>query len=239
MDYYHIDFRNRIITPPYDVSAFLHPNVYGSLISSLPSDAGAEAYLQSQLAQGATLYDNIGNGATGVRYIFDERQQNAARVVQDGVDLGFRYAFDLAGNLFTADVNAAVIRRIDTQFATGSTPTNIIDTYGNPLKRRARGSLTWMRGEWQATGAVNYSGGYTDTAIFPTEGIGSWTTFDANIHYSPSRLNGFSVFLSALNVFNREPPFAATIGLFPGINYDVANANPLGRFISLEVRQRW
>jgi iron complex outermembrane receptor protein len=239
--YYHIDFSNRIIQPPYDPNAFLNPGVYGSLITMLPNDAAAAAYLQSYIAKGGIFVNYSGVGSQGVRYVYNDSLINAARVRQDGLDLTVTDGWKAGANAFEANVNVAIIREILNQYTATSIPMDVSNTYGNPLRRRARGSVTWSLGEWRTTGTVNYSGPYTDNLVLPSGTISSSTTIDLNTAWSPMRVKGLSVNLSVLNALNANPPRAASAmgAIVPGLYYDVANGNPLGRFVVFGLRERW
>ena len=49
-------------------------------------------------------------------------------------------------------------------------------------------------------------------------------------------LDGTAVSLTVQNLFDRDPPFYDAP---EGIAYDAANANVLGRFISLQLTKAW
>lgn len=238
LSFYNIDFRNRIIVPPLDASALLHPDVYGSLLTSFANAGEAQAFLQDQLAQGATFQDPLKLGAAAVRNAYNIREQNAAEQWQSGLDALVTQSIAFGTSRMLVAVNATVINHIDTTFAANSAVTETVNTYANPLKFRARGTLGWQTTTgWQITSNINYSGSYNDTTVVPVGHISSWTTVDAELRYSPSSLNGFSVGLSALNLFDKDPP--RTGAVFPGVFFDVSNADPLGRFVSVELRERW
>ena len=90
---------------------------------------------------------------------------------------------------------------------------------------------------------MNYVDSYDDTfAAIPTE-IDSWTTVDLTLRYDASQiadsgfLNGFKVTLGVSNVFDEDPPVVLTNLL--GLGYDGANADPVGRYVSLRLSKRW
>ena len=70
----------------------------------------------------------------------------------------------------------------------------------------------------------------------------SATTADAVASYefgsSGGPFNGTTVALSVINLTNRAPPYVSASNVY-GITYDGANANALGRFISLRLQKRW
>nr|WP_246371140.1 TonB-dependent receptor [Phenylobacterium haematophilum] len=53
---------------------------------------------------------------------------------------------------------------------------------------------------------------------------------------SVEALDGLSVALNVQNLFDSDPPFYDGP---TGIGYDPANADPLGRFVSLQLTKRW
>lgn len=239
LDYYNVAYRNRIELPPFNFNALSLPQVFGSLVTSLPSDAAAASYLAHFLAQPGARYINItGTGPTGVRYIFDDSLQNAAVSRQSGVDFQIEYAMNVGDNHFGAKADFAYINNIDTQFSPTSSATNVVNTYANPIGFRMRDELWWSRGEWQANGALNFSNGYNDTSATPAGKVSAYTTVDASLRYSPQLISGLTLQLTVQNLFDTAPPYVQGIGE-PGIHYDVGKANPIGRFISFDVRKSW
>ena len=87
---------------------------------------------------------------------------------------------------------------------------------------------------------MNYADGYTDNFNDPSRSVDSWTTVDLTVAYNIGDEKGvFSdtrLSLTARNLFNEDPPFVDT---FAGLGYDSVNANPLGRFLSLQISKEW
>jgi hypothetical protein len=137
LGYFHIDFRDRIITPPFRSNLLLQQNVYGSLIGTLADDAAAAAFLQSEVARGATYVDLVGTRSSGVRYTYSIQEVNAARVLEVGFDLSTQYSADLGSNRIQMNAALAMIREISTSFSATASSTDLVNTYGNPLKYRA------------------------------------------------------------------------------------------------------
>jgi outer membrane receptor protein involved in Fe transport len=87
---------------------------------------------------------------------------------------------------------------------------------------------------------LNYTGHYDDTTTVPSGSVASWTTVDAQVAYAPTSIKGLTVSLSAVNIFDRDPPYVAGTNEFDStIHYDVANGNPLGRQVTLGGRFDW
>ena len=72
--------------------------------------------------------------------------------------------------------------------------------------------------------------------------IASWTTVDVTANYlfdfDHGPLSDASVELAVTNLMNRSPPYVPN-AVYPGIDFDGANANALGRFVSVQLAKRW
>jgi iron complex outermembrane recepter protein len=242
--YYYIRYTDRIINPSYNGNALIEPNVYGSLVTPVPSDAAAQAIIDAAVAAGSQ-YDNFsGTGATGIRYLLNLQQQNASEVIQSGFDITSRYTRPIASHTLIAQLNISYIDKIDTQLASGAAFDNLVNTLTNPVKWRGRLDLAWSSSRWSVGGALNEVGSYVNTATVGNPSIASWTTVDLNAtinadaYIQGAGWKGVSLSLTALNALNRNPPFVDASSLF-GANFDPTNASPLGRFVALTVKKKW
>ncbi len=235
-NYFSIAYRNRILTPYFDANALSELNVYGSLITPIPNDSAAQAYINDFVSQGGafTNYSDTPNGA-GVRYLFNAYEQNAALANTSGADLSADYRFEVMSNAFGIKLSTTYINDINTFYSPGSSRANLVNTYANPLHWRGRGQVNWSRGPWSINTAVNVAGSYTDTTTIPRASIASWTTLDAQLTYALSVPKKTTLSLSCTNLFNRDPPYvvgtnqqSGSIPHTSGIHYDVGNASPLG-----------
>jgi len=238
LNYYRIIYSNRIINAPGDANVFINPQIYGPLIKQFSSDAAVAAFVAG-LEPPQTLFDftNAGTGLAGVRYGFPYGYINATKEHTEGLDLGAHSLLSLAsGHKLIFDLNATYIREIETTFCDGCTAADLVNTYGQPLKFRARAAAGWSHGSLSANAAVNYANAYTDTNIVPSGRISSFTTADANLKWHIAS-TGTTLNVIVTNLFNTNPPRTA-----PAINavtYDPSNADPRGRIVSLHVRQAW
>jgi iron complex outermembrane receptor protein len=242
--YFKIDYRNQISSPPFDGGMLFHRDQFGSLITELPSDAASQAYLDSRLAAGDTFFDYAGTGgATGVRYILDDRQQNAARTHIDGADISAAYQLTAGLNTFDLHLNLARLNNIRTSLLSNTTSVDLINNYEQPLKTKARLMGSWLRRGWNDTVSINYANSYTNTEVIPAESVKAWTTVDLNVSYdfsavmSSGVLAGSKVSLSVTNLFDVDPPL--TRDPIFSMGYDVFNADALGRYITLHLGKHW
>jgi iron complex outermembrane receptor protein len=239
LNYYRIVYRNRLINSPTSAQdLFINPQVYGSLVKTFGSDADVAAFVAG-LEPPQTLIDvtSGGTGLAGVRFGFPYGVINAARETTQGLDLGAHSLVSIGANKLTFDLSATYIKDIATTFCDVCATTDLVNTYGNPLKLRMRGSGGWSNGTWSANAAVNYSNAYDDTNEIPTGRISSYTTTDLNATYRIASSLPITLGLSISNAFNVGPP--RTAPAFLGVEYDPSNADPRGRILSLLVRAQW
>ena len=92
---------------------------------------------------------------------------------------------------------------------------------------------------------VNYVDSYLNDQIEPNAPVDSWTTINLTLSYDTGdRFGGWmegAVFsLSALNLFNQDPPFIeAGLQTNSRIFYDPNAANPRGRVLSSQITKQW
>jgi hypothetical protein len=170
----------------------------------------------------------------------DGRYINVSSVRTNGVDFDLKYERQVTFGTIELGASGVRILKFDTQFNGASPTASLLNTPYNPvdLKVRGRAGLTWDG--VTAAAFINYTAPYMDNRTATVAHVASWTTFDTTISYGwghdRGALSNSSVALSVINATNKEPPFVAN---FYNINYDGANANALGRFLSLQLTKRW
>ena len=166
---------------------------------------------------------------------------NLTEVEVDGIDFGVSY---------TLDTDLGSIRtRLDASYALNydikTTPSSeSVDTAGlvfRPAELSLRGSIAWSKGPYTLFSAVNYISGVENDQVNPIENVDDFTTVDLVASYEAqdttgSFLDGVRVGLNVQNLFDEDPPFARTND---GLNFDAANASPLGRVVSIQFRKRF
>jgi outer membrane receptor protein involved in Fe transport len=238
LNYYRIIYSNRIISSPDAANVFLNPQIYGPLIQRFPNDAAVEAFVAG-IQPPQTLVDLTPNhtGLTGVRFGFPYGDINAAKESTQGLDLGAHSILNLdASNKLILDFNATYIKDIETNFCNSCVGTDLVDTYGQPLKLRLRAAAGWSDGIFSSNAAVNYANAYSDTNLIPPGRIAAFTTVDLNASWH-IRASGTTLAFNIINALNSGPPLTG-----PGLNkvaYDPINADPRARILSFQVRQAW
>jgi iron complex outermembrane receptor protein len=243
MNYFDIDYTGRIQTAPSDDGALSRRDEFGPFITEIADDAAAAALLAEHIAAGDLFIDWEGIGSTGVRYLYDLRQQNAARTQLKGFDMSVMYKFNVAADAFDLQLDVTHLQEILTSLTADTKTFDLVDTYNQPLDWRLRAMATWLRGGFSTTLTVNHADNYTNDSFAVDEPVGSWTTLDLNVGYDfegrtqSSLLDGMRVALGVSNLTDKDPPRADS-PLYP-VGYDVFNADAMGRFVTAHFTKRW
>lgn len=174
---------------------------------------------------------------TSIAAIVDTRFVNTGKVNVSGIDLSASYTLPVGANAFTVSGNGSYLLHYREQVTPTSTPVDRVNRVGQPVDLRGRMSLGWRCGPVNALASLNYVAPYRDLLGTP---IDAWTTVDLQLGYTvpdgPGPLQGMAIALSARNLFDRPPPFYDSP---VGVGYDAANADALGRYVSVQLTKRW
>lgn len=238
--WYHIDYRDRIGSASTQLFNFLvNRPVYVGITEAYPTVAEIAAYYASPILLNPL---NIPQSASFAAVI-DARLRNLSVVRQSGLDIDAGYGFALGRGRAELAVQASYIFHIDQGLTPTAPSTDVVSILGNPVDFRARGHLGWSSPTFGAVLFVNYVNGYANTLNATPQHVDSWTTFDAQISYrfraEHGPLKGIKLALSATNLFDRNPPFAAYYVGTTTAAYDPENANPSGRVVSFQITKSW
>jgi outer membrane receptor protein involved in Fe transport len=241
LTYYSIDYDNRIAQPaagdPFDILA--RESEWASVITRDPSQAQIAAICNSPVYQGPVSSCL----ASAPAAIVDARLANLASTRTSGLDFEAHQLLHERAGSFQLGVMGNYVLDFEQAVNAGAPPTSILDTTGNPLGLRVRGTLAWTRHAPQQAGprlglAVNYMGGYRNPGSTLLPRVAAWTTVDLQAAYRLGRsggwLSGTQVTLNAVNVLNHDPPFVDS-----QFGYDIYNVQALGRVVSLDIRKAW
>lgn len=242
-NYFHIDFNDRIETPPLiDLNIFT--GVLAPFIVRNPPLSAVEAIFNGPNFVG----DFTGQGPEGVKAIFSDGYANIATTRSSGVDMNSTYRLSTEYGQYGILVDITRLLHNDFQTIAGAAPYVLLNEFGQPLKWKGRGGLMWSQGPFAASAFVNYVNAYNNTLFTPAQPIGAWTTGDLYFAYKTGNLGAalrnLTVALSVTNITDKRPPTAQipASDLLPGQNpipFDPANASPVGRLISLGVTKGW
>lgn len=238
LTYFDIDYRDRIAQggpPGAPANILLQEEQWAELIQRAPSQEQLDALCDSVEFNG----NRAECSAANIAAVVDLRRRNLGRVKVQGIDLSFvRPVATASWGRFELGLEASHVLHYRVAVSRQAPLVDMVDTVGNALALRLRGALSWQRDRWSASLFVNYTDDYTDNASHPQRGIGSWTTLDMQLAYQvPARaqwLDDVEFSLSAVNAFDRDPPFNNSRR-----GYDSANADPIGRTVSARIVKWW
>lgn len=172
------------------------------------------------------------------RAILDGRLVNSTELVVRGLDVLAGGSFRLGGGTGTLSLNASHMLDYQRRITPRAPLVEQVGTLSNPPAWRLRETVGWDRDGWGLSATLNHVSGYVDTISNPDRPVGSWTTVDAQLRIQPKGLErmGLSIALNAQNLFDQDPPF---VDQLTGFGYGAASADPIGRFLSLQIIKRW
>jgi outer membrane receptor protein involved in Fe transport len=237
--YFNIDYRGRITTPAANLFNFLvNRETFQGIIEDNPSAETIRAFYASPF-----FINPLGIPPETITALIDARLQNLSVVRQSGLDVDIGYRFTLAGGRGEVGATGTYIFNIDQALTPSAPARDVVDILGNPVDLRIRGRANWSGDHWGASMFVNYLDSYTNLTNVTPQRVSSWTTVDAQISYripeGRGPLAGMRFALSATNLFDTDPPYAAyNLGVAVS-SFDADNASPLGRVVSLQVTKAW
>jgi iron complex outermembrane receptor protein len=240
LNWFRVDFHNQIGQPAYeDFALALRNPAYSPFITFVDptNNAGDRAKVQALLDTPGAI--SAGVPVTAFKAIVDARWVNTARLLVQGIDFNAAKDFALGSGRGSVAVNGSWLIDYRKQVTPASAPVERVATVGNPTDFRARATASWDNARYGGTLSLNYVNGYKDNISQPQRSVAAWATLDAQLRYTFTEarwLKGMTIALSVTNLLNTAPPF---VNNSIGIGYDPANADPVGRLVSLQLIKRW
>jgi iron complex outermembrane receptor protein len=241
LTYYDIVFTNEIVNAQAsenELDAFVDEAILGpNIVQRNPPSS-----LVQQLISEPTYTNPLNVNPATIGAIYDSEDMNLSSAKTRGLDFGLGYKRTILGTGIDTGIDGGYIFKFDNQFSSGAPVVSILNTSYNPINLRLRARALATRGPLSGGVYINFTNDYSDNNVIPYGHVSSWTTADAVASYefgsSGGPFNGATVALSMINLANRAPPYVSNPSGYP-ITYDGANANALGRFISLRLQKRW
>lgn len=212
--YFDVDYTDRVVQPINPTSAALSNSQFEPFVALSPSSTELDALFAT-----ADYFNNFAHAdydPANVAAIVFNNYQNATAQTAQGIDLAYRQNFDLWGGDIDAFANATWLR-LRQQTIITKPVVDLSGTIFNAPNFKARAGVSWQKGNLTASVIANYINGESDTGIIPNQKIASWTTFDATLGYRFGGMTdlarGMRVSLAVSNLFDRDPPYAASPAL--------------------------
>jgi iron complex outermembrane recepter protein len=238
LTYFDINFSDRIATPPVDANLLNDPGLAEFIIRN-PTAAQIAAACGSGIYALGTIQQCL-NSNPGA--IFDARQQNIGSVRTRGLDVSAAWERSTDYGNIKLGFEGTYLFEFSQQATPTSPAESLLNTENNPVNLKLRTTAAWQRSRFGVTTGLNFQNSYRDTGSIPNRPVSAFATVDAQLRYELGSYDGgwlqnTRLELNAINLFNVSPPFlnnqAASLG------YDQANADPLGRQLSLQIRKAW
>lgn len=237
--YFEVRFRDRIAQPvQQNLSRALTDPTLAPFVARISPATSAEdlarisAFLNSPFL--STLNGVFPPEAYGA--IVDSRFVNTAALTVRGLDVNASYEFDLGGGRLGLSAAGTYLFDYAQQITPTSPVVDQVNVVNFPVRFRGRAGVDWTRGRLTSSAFLNYTSAYRDGQ---GRRIDAHPTVDLQWRLAAAErglAKGVELVLSARNVFNRDPPFYDNPA---GVAYDGANADPIGRYVSLQLTRAW
>jgi iron complex outermembrane receptor protein len=237
--YYNIRFSDVVTDPEFSIDildALRQEAILGpSIILRNPSAA-----LVERLASSPGFSNIFDVDLATIGAIVDSRVHNLSIERTSGMDMDAAWAQQTAIGNLEIGLNGTYIFGFDNQFTSEAPTISILDTAYNPVNLRMRArAVIRRRGLTWAT-FVNYTNSYRSGSGTASASVPSWTTVDSTLKYLFNADRGplaeLALLVAVTNLADKHPP---TVANQVGINFDGANANALGRMLSVQISKRW
>jgi iron complex outermembrane receptor protein len=237
--YYNIRFSDVVTDPEFSVDildALRQEAILGpAIIQRNPSAA-----LVEQLASSPGFSNIFDIDLATIGAIVDSRVHNLSIQRTNGVDMDAAWTRQTGIGNLDIGLNGTYIFGFDNQFTREAPAVSILDTAYNPVNLRMRAHAVIRRRGLTLATFVNYTNSYRNGVGADSTAVSSWTTIDATLKYlfnaDGGPLAGLALLVAVTNLADKEPPRVLNQ---VGINFDGANANALGRMLSLQLSKRW
>lgn len=238
LGYFHIDYKDRVVTPVTYASQALSNPIYADLVNANPSASDIDTAVSSGAFFNLT---GASFSPASVRAIVDDRYLNAGRQIIHGLDASADYRFTWKSATMTLTGSASYLRSRQ-QLSPSQPVLALAGTLYNPPHFRARAGFVWNRDRLTFSSFANYVGGLEDIRSTPSIRISSMTTIDLAARYrldgQSGLLKGVEIALSTQNMLNQKPSLIANTQVYQQ-PYDPTNYSPIGRFVSFSISKHW
>ncbi len=237
--YFHTNYRDRIQIVDANIFNIL-PNeaLYPTAVVRNPGAAFVSQFI-ANANPFLNFFGPFDPGDVGAFVI--AQPLNVAEYRVSGIDLLADYHQSTTFGDLDWSLNAAWLLNTEQQTTATSGVIDRLNKIFYSPAIRVRGGVTWTREVLSATVFVNYVGAYTNDTVTPSESIRNYKTIDLQVAYAPEHFWGVRLSVSVRNVFDEQPPFVQSPSFTGGgqFNFDPANADPIGRFVSVQLTKRW
>ena len=213
----------------------LHGTDAGNMVSSLVEQG-------IPVARGSFPGDDPAN----VTLYLDGRNRNLGVSITRGIDFQITHNWETdATGSFLFSLGGTYLTTYDVALSDAGEKVDFLNEIFNPLRFKARGSVTWNYRSFATQFGFRYVNGYDNTAVTPTQSVDSYIPVDIVVRYNADNADwlgefgtGLSVSLEARNAFDADPPYVNIAqGANGGGGFDPTASDPVGRVIAVSLRK--
>lgn len=240
LTYWDVEYENQVLA---NLSNLAILNVESQYAGTNIILRGAEAAARVAELNAAGI-GFVGAPALPAQLFVDGRSQNLGVSITRGIDFTVDYTLPLGDDTLAFSASGTYL----TDYRVAVTPTApLVDRRNRifqPLKFKARASVSWLHGPLTARAQVTHVGGYTNDAIVPSESVENYTPVDLSVSWTFGQDGSWNPFGSEVtlgaevrNLFDEDPPY---VNIAPSGNgsggYDATAASPIGRIVAASLR---
>ena len=243
-----VDYRNQVNAYLSDLSILTRASQFAGTGIILQGTEARDKVL-ALLAQGIVPSGAFPGGSANNTTVFvDGRNLNLGRSYTTGYDFAVNYKLPVVGKgHWQINASGTYISDYRTAITVAAPMLEKLNQIFNPLRYKARVSVTWDYDPVRAQLVINRVNGYTNTAVTPNEQVAAYTPVDFSLSWNLAAYGtsswltrDYTVGLEVRNLLNRTAPY---VNLAPGANgsggYDATVGNPIGRQYGVSLRRRW
>ncbi|MCY1672994.1 TonB-dependent receptor [Novosphingobium sp. SL115] len=245
--YWDTNYKNQVLANLSNLAILGNESQYDGT-GIILRGAAAAARVQELLAQGVTLAGGSfpGGSPANVTLFVDGRSQNLGVSITRGIDFTGTWRTDVGkDDALTFNVSGTYLTKYRVAVTPSAPLLDRLNFIFNPLKFKARASVTWDHGPISARLLATHVGGYFNNLTTGGQNIASYTPVDFTLtaRIGDQQASGFfdkgvTLAFEVRNVFDVDPPY---VNLAPSGNgsggYDASASDPIGRLFAVSVRK--
>lgn len=187
-----------------------------------------------------------GGDPNNVTLFIDGRNNNLGVSVTRGIDFQVTHLLDTENSgTFLFKLGGTYLTNYEVAITDAGKKIDRLNKIYNPLRLKARGSVTWDYKTFATQVAFSYVNEYDNNAVTPTQDVDSYIPVDIIVRFNGDNVDwlgefgkGLSMGIEARNAFDEDPPYVNIAqSANGGGGFDPTASNPVGRTIALTLRK--
>ena len=187
-----------------------------------------------------------GGDPNNVTLFVDGRNNNLGVSITRGIDFQVTHLLDTEkSGSFLFKLGGTYLTKYEVAITAAGEKIDRLNKIFNPLRFKARGSVTWNYQAFATEVAFSYVNGYDNNAVSPTQSVDSYIPVDIIVRLNGNNIDwlgefgkGLSVGVEVRNAFDEDPPYVNIAqSANGGGGFDPTASNPIGRLTALTLRK--